>query len=320
MTVTEKKTDKPVAGKTVDKDKAAKAVKPPASAKTAATKTAAKPDDKDLDKGKAAAKPTAKVAAGDPADKTASKAAGNPAVKPAAATAKPTAAAAKPAATKTAAKSAKAAGAKPADQQIVFDPSADRSAIANQALENQSILLALIDSLSTDGRRVRQFSAAAINVISETDPDALVLYIRQIADALHRPEAQTRWECLEALSRITALDPDSCDDAVVGAEGSLYDEESGAARLAAVRFLCAYGALDAKRSARVWPLIDEAIQCYHGDPEFQDMLISVIGFAGGKLSKEVRSALSSRMDFDAVNGRGPLQRRAKQIIELCSKK
>ena len=177
-----------------------------------------------------------------------------------------------------------------------------------------------MDNLSTDGRRVRQFSAAAIKVISETAPEVLVPYIPQIADALHRPEAQTRWECLEALSRIAALDPDSCDDAVMGAEGSLYDEESGAARLAAVRFLCAYGALDAKRSARVWPMVDEGIQCYHGDPEFQDMLISVIGFAGGRLSKEVRAALSSRMGFDAVNGRGPLQRRAKQIIELCSKK
>jgi hypothetical protein len=210
--------------------------------------------------------------------------------------------------------------AKPKAQQIVFDPSADRSAVAQQAMATPAILVALVENLSTEARRIRQFSAAAIGVISENDPEVLVIHIPHIVDALHRPEAQTRWESLETLTRVVSYDPDACDDAVVGAEGSLYDEESGAARLAAVRFLCAYGALDAKRSTRVWPLLDEAIQCYHGDPEFQDMLISVIAFANGRIGKDVRASLASRMDFDATNGRGALKRRATQIVELCRKK
>jgi hypothetical protein len=205
------------------------------------------------------------------------------------------------------------------NQQIVFDPSADRSAVAEQARANPSILVALVENLSTEARRIRQFSAAAIGVISESDPEVLVIHIPHIVDALHRPEAQTRWESLEVLTRIVAYDPAACDDAILGAESSLYDEESGTARLAAVRFLCAYGALDSKRSAKVWPLLDEAIQCYHGDPEFQDMLISVINFAGGKISKEVRTSLASRMGFDAANARGALKRRATQIVDLCKK-
>jgi hypothetical protein len=210
--------------------------------------------------------------------------------------------------------------AKPAkDQQIVFDPTADRSLVADQAIENPVILTTLIENLSTATRRIRQFSAAAIGTVSESAPEILVVHIPHIVDALHRPEAQTRWESLDILTRIVAYNPDACDDAVIGAEGSLYDEESGSARLAAVRFLCAYGTLDAKRSARVWPLLDEAIQCYHGDPEFQDMLISVISFAGGSISKEVRTSLASRMDFDATYGKGPLKRRAAQIVELCKK-
>jgi hypothetical protein len=205
------------------------------------------------------------------------------------------------------------------DQQIVFDPAVDRSVVAEQARENPVILAALIENLSTEARRIRQFSAAAIGAVSECDPEILVIHIPHIVDALHRPEAQTRWESLEVLTRIVSYDPDACDDAIIGAEGSLYDEESGSARLAAVRFLCAYGALDAKRSARVWPLLDEAIQCYHGDPEFQDMLISVIAFASGRIGKDVRASLASRMDFDATNGRGALKRRATQIVELCRK-
>ena len=202
--------------------------------------------------------------------------------------------------------------------EIVFDPTVDRSVVAEQAKSNPAILATLIDNLSTEARRIRQFSASALGSISESSPETLVVYIPHIADALHRPEAQTRWECLEVLTRIVSFNPEACDEALLGAEGSLYDEESGTARLAALRFLCAYGALDAKRSSRVWPLIDEAVQCYHGDPEFQDMLISVTGFASGRISKDVKASLANRMEFDAVNGKGALKRRATHIIELCN--
>ena len=80
-------------------------------------------------------------------------------------------------------------------------------------------------------------------------------------------------------------------------------------------FLCKLGATTEKRSEKVWPLIDEGIQCYHGDLEFQDMLLAVIDFSQGKLDGSVKSALADRMRFDAENGKGMLKRRANQIIE-----
>ena len=86
-------------------------------------------------------------------------------------------------------------------------------------------------------------------------------------------------------------------------------------RLAAMRFLCKLGATTENRSERVWPLIDEAIQCYHGDLEFQDMLVSVIDFSAGKLAPSVKKELGARMAVDASNGKGPLKRRAQQIID-----
>jgi hypothetical protein len=228
---------------------------------------------------------------------------------------KPKAATAKAASARGA--SAKAAAADPQGRQVVFDSNEDRFSVAEQAIADPDVLGMLIENLAGGERRLRQFSAGAIAVVSERSPEMLAKYIPQIVDALHRPEAQTRWESLEALSRIVAFDPDAADGAILGAEASLYDEENGSARLSAMRFLSAYGALDAKRSLKVWPYIDEAIQCYHGDPEFQDMLIAVIGFASGRLSKQVRQALAARMRFDAENSKGPLKRRAEQIIELC---
>jgi len=206
------------------------------------------------------------------------------------------------------------------ERQIVFDSTVDRSELAQQAISDKVILEALVENLSGEQRRIRQFSAAILNVISTMEPELLVSYIPQVVDALYRPEAQTRWECLEILSNVVSYDPGACDDAIIGTEASLYDEDSGLAHLAAMRFLCSYGAIDAKRANRVWPFIEEAIQCYHGDPEFQDMLISVTQFAAGHIGVVVKRSLGERMGFDAKNATGPLRRRALAIIELCNKK
>jgi hypothetical protein len=85
-----------------------------------------------------------------------------------------------------------------------------------------------------------------------------------------------------------------------------------------MRFLCKLGSTTENRSDKAWPLIDEAIQCYHGDLEFQEMLVAVIGFSEGKLSQNVRGELAARMKFDADNGHGALKNRAQQIIENLS--
>jgi hypothetical protein len=207
--------------------------------------------------------------------------------------------------------------AKDAGKQILFDTSEDRSEIAAQALADTVILEALVENLSGSQRRVRQFSAATINEISARKPDVLVAHIGEIADALHRPEAQTRWECLEALTKLVQYDPPACDQALHGAEVSLYDENSGMARLAAFRFLCEYGLQDSKRSQKVWPFVDEAIQCYHGDTEFQDMLISLAQFAEGNIGKTVKQDLAARLQFDAKNSKGSVGRRCREIVEAC---
>lgn len=203
---------------------------------------------------------------------------------------------------------------KKADKQIVFDPSADRSMIADQAIADPDILAALVESLSGSERRIRQFSAAALGVVAESDAELLKPYAKELADALHRPEAQTRWEILEALTRLVEVDARSVDRALDGTEASLHDEDSGVVRLAAFRLLCAYGATTEHRAERVWPLIDEAIQCYHGDAEFPSMLVAVIHLVSGKASAEVRKAAADRMRFDAQGAKGLLKRRAGEIV------
>ncbi|MHB9003437.1 MAG: hypothetical protein ACYC6C_05160, partial [Coriobacteriia bacterium] len=102
---------------------------------------------------------------------------------------------------------------------------------------------------------------------------------------------------------------------------ALHDAESGVVRLAAFRVLCAYGATTAKRSEKVWPLIDEALRVYHGDPEFANMLTGVVRLMSVESTPdELKHAAAERMEFDAEHTKGVLGRRARQIVACAPKK
>ena len=187
--------------------------------------------------------------------------------------------------------------------------------LVEEMSENPDAVEKVVSSLDEAPRRERQIAAASLHLIAKSNPDALSGQVEKLIGALSRPEAQTRWECLETLTLLVPRDARSCSKAIPEAEAALFDEESGPVRLAAVRFLCKLGSTTANRSEKVWPLIDEAIQCYHGDLEFNDMLNAIIDFSTGKLSDGVKEQLKARMSFDAANGKGSLQRRAQQIID-----
>ena len=195
------------------------------------------------------------------------------------------------------------------------DRNAEIKSLAEEALADDAKLADVVEQLAVGSRRERQNAASALNAVAKADAARLAPYADKLIDGLNRPEAQTRWELLEALTLLVPIDARTCGKAIPEAETSLFDEDSGPVRLAAMRFLCKIGATTANRSDKVWPLIDEGIQCYHGDLEFNDMLVALIDFSTGKLSDEVKMAFADRMRFDAENGKGTLQRRAQQIID-----
>lgn len=191
----------------------------------------------------------------------------------------------------------------------------DVKQIAATTVESEERLAACVDALAASARRDRQNAASVVAAVARIDAQKLVPYGTQIVEALEVPEAQTRWEVLDALTELCAFDSRVCDKAVDGAEGALFDEDSGPLRLAAMKFLCRLGSTTPARSDKAWGLIDEGIQCYHGDLEFPDMLTAVNDFAGGKISPHVKSKLYARLRFDAENGKGGMKKRAQQIIE-----
>ena len=173
----------------------------------------------------------------------------------------------------------------------------------------------LVGELGGANRRRRQDAAHEIARLAKRDVDQLFDYAGDIIDGLDRPEAQTRWELLDALSEMARVDPGCVEEAFGGAEASLFDEDSSIARLAAFRFLTSYGATSGKRSDQVWKILEEAIQCYHGDPEYRDMLGCLLEMAKGTISDHTAQVMRSRIDFDARHGRGYIKAFSTEIVE-----
>ena len=193
--------------------------------------------------------------------------------------------------------------------------------LAAQVLSTEDLLKETVAALSGSSRRGRQNASSVLAQVAKMQPEVLAPFSDEFVDALNRPEAQTRWESLDVLTALVPVDSRSCDKALAGAEAALFDEDNGFVRLAALRFLCALGSTTENRSMKVWPLLDEAIQCYHGDLEYRDMLLCLHDFAEGKIEGGVAEELACRLKFDAENGKGTyLKARSSEIYEMLVKR
>lgn len=173
---------------------------------------------------------------------------------------------------------------------------------------------ALVMQLKGARRRQRQEASHELAEMARKNPELLLSVVDALVDALGRPEAQTRWECLDALTALAAKHPAEVGAACDGAEESLFDEDSAPVRLSAFRFLASYGATSPERSDKVWPLLDEAVQCYHGDPEYRDMLVALLDFARGDISDKSRDDLIGRVSFDAEKGHSYIRSYSNEIV------
>lgn len=201
-------------------------------------------------------------------------------------------------------------------ESTVQDLTPEEAARLASVEASKDALTALVDDLSSSSRRTRQLSARVVNLLAQREPDLLAPYIAQLIDALYRPEAQTRWEILDALSILAPEHAKDCGSAYEGAEAALFDEISAPLRLSAFKFLTVWGATERRRSEKVWPIVDEAIQCYHGDLEYRDMLALLYAFAHGQISGSVAAELAGRLHFDAENGKGSYLRvRSREIYD-----
>lgn len=182
----------------------------------------------------------------------------------------------------------------------------------------------LMDELAGPNRRIRQEASHALAEMATESPEKLAGHeqdvIEALVDALFRPEAQTRWESLDALRALVPSSPELVSEAFEGAESSLLDETSSRVRISSFRLLAALGATSPELSDKVWPLLDDAIRCYHGDPGYRDMLQALLELMQGNASEATRKALVDFISFDAESGRGYVKTLSAEIVEAAKAK
>ena len=202
-------------------------------------------------------------------------------------------------------------------KELTQDEAAELARIEGSKLALEGV----VDDLSSASRRKRQLSAHVIALLVSRKPDMVAPFIPDLLDALERPEAQTRWEALDALALLAPEHAKECSGAYDGAEAALFDEDSAPLRLSAFHFLTAWGSTERRRSEKVWPILDEAIQCFHGDLEYRDMLGLLYMFASGQVSGTVAEELAGRLQFDAEHGKGAyIKVRSHEIDEMLVKR
>ena len=175
----------------------------------------------------------------------------------------------------------------------------------------------LVALMSEPARRTRQEAAHDIAMIARENPESLGGIVDQMIDALARPEAQTRWEILDALALMAnaGLDVSAAFDS---ADANLFDENSLRVCLSSFRYMSAYGATSEEASDQTWPPMSEALQCYHGDTIYRDMLMALLDFSRGTISDGVRSSMVELVTFDAENSSGYLKTLSADVLEVCS--
>ncbi len=191
-----------------------------------------------------------------------------------------------------------------------------RKEAAAAAAEHAEILEEAAEMLRGPSRKKRQQASSVLAFAAAEDAARVQPYADDVADALNRPEDQTRWNALNALDVMGKAGSRYSDDVLEAAEDAMYDEDSGVLREAAFRFFCGYAAASPENSDKVWPRIDEAIQCYHGNQEFAQMLSVLVDLAQSEaISDNALRGLATRMKFDAGSAKGTLGMRSRQIVE-----
>lgn len=178
----------------------------------------------------------------------------------------------------------------------------------------------LVEDLEGPHRLARQKAAQALLDIAKKTPSDLIDIVDDLIDALDRPEPQTRIRVLETLTLVIHDNPKpiakKLSDAVDAMQLSLFEETSSLVRLAAFKLLIEVASISPAMSLKFWPLIDEAIMCFHGSPEYVDMLKCMGEFSQKKIDNTIYDILKKRLEYDVSKSPNKAVRAlSKEIVE-----
>jgi hypothetical protein len=153
------------------------------------------------------------------------------------------------------------------------------------------LLLSLVLDLYDPVPIVRSDAAASVRRTAVDLPASVLPYAGDVASALGCPERRTRWEALQALQALASHDARELVRLGEDVANTLYDSDSPAQRRLALAVLETLSRCSARAAALLWPLFDEALAFFRGEPEYPLVLASAVVFVEWGVECDVEALL-----------------------------
>jgi hypothetical protein len=124
----------------------------------------------------------------------------------------------------------------------------------------EAILLTSFDSGNMKSKGIRAGAAKIVEKVAEEKPELVARHLGKLLPALDMPEPQTRWMVMMTLGYCASLNPQISCKAVPYAKQYLKASEGVCLSGATALYLGAVGALSAKDTKRVLPILIAALR------------------------------------------------------------
>jgi hypothetical protein len=188
-----------------------------------------------------------------------------------------------------------------------------KKALAGEwSILDEAVALATYQKEEPGGRAVRSAAAKIIGIIAEERPELVVPHLKSIFPALEVGEPQTRWMSIRIFGYCAALAPQEALKAIPFAAKFTSGKEGLCLRSSADLFLGDVGALSPAYAARVFPLLERAMETRVKNEE--DWLLEALGKIFDRLRPEFqKKAIDFAKNFEKA-GRATTRQRAAWII------
>ena len=153
--------------------------------------------------------------------------------------------------------------------EILSSQIGDRSEESNrhaamQIRDNPDLLKDVSQGLRSNDAALAGDCAEVMTMVSETNPEWIVTYTRDLGALLTHNKSRVRWEAMHALANTAEISPESIQPFLPIIRRIIQSDKSIIARDCAVIALSGFAAASPQAAIEVYPLLQEALTVFEG--------------------------------------------------------
>jgi len=187
--------------------------------------------------------------------------------------------------------------------------------VAQEALEQPSLLTEIAQGLSAADVRLVGDCAEVLTKVAEHKPELVVPYVEQLLPLLAARNTRVRWEAVHAISLAARLVPERITPIIGELAAKIRGEKSVIVRDGAVYALGEYGSTSGEAAQTVFPILTEALTAWEGKEAGKalEALAKVVA-TDRSLAQEAASLAEPFLTHQSPK----VRRLAKKLMEIAS--